>query len=264
MTGASLLPLFFTNWILDLALLRGAIIVSADYRLIPEATGMDVLSDVSDLWTWVNGELQSLLSSRTAAAAPPQIDFAHILVVGDSSGGWLAMQSALTQPAGSIKAVIGLYPQLDVRDPFFNTRFEKPLFGMPMLPAEIVDSRVKAMAPGAVVTSAYLPSRLDLTCSLVQNGRFLEFLGESRELCPVEMVASAEHMPAVLILHGRDDSAVPVGGSERFVDALQKRLPGVPVRLDVRAGDHGFDGEATMEEEWLKADVDFVTGYWLA
>ncbi|CAF9940454.1 hypothetical protein IMSHALPRED_002032 [Imshaugia aleurites] len=261
-TSASLLPLFFTNWILELALLNGAIIVSADYRLIPEATGIDVLSDVSDLWKWVHSELQSFLS-HTAAAAP-QIDFAHILAVGDSSGGWLAMQSALTQPAGSIKAVIGLYPQLDLRDPFFNTKFEKYLFGMPMLPTGIVDSHVTAMAPGAVVTSAYLPSRLDLTCSMVQNGRFLEFLGESKDLFPVEIVASAEHMPAVLIVHGREDSAVPAVGSERFVEALKKKLPGSPVRLDVRSGDHGFDGDATTEEKWLKEDVDFITGYWLA
>ena len=210
----------------------------------------------------MHSELQPFLS-HTAAAAP-QIDFAHILVVGDSSGGWLAMQSALTQPAGTIKAVIGLYPQLDVRDPYFNTKFEKILFGMPMLPTEIVDSHVTAMAPGAVVTGAHLPSRLDVGCSMVQNGRLVEFLGESKDLFPVEMVSLAEHMPAVLILHGREDSVVPVAGSERFVKALKKKLPGSAVRLDVRSGDHGFDGEATMEEKWLKDDVDFITGHWLA
>lgn len=262
MTGASLLPLFFTNWILDLALLNGAIILSADFRLIPEATGSDILADISDLWKWVHGDLQPFLS-HTAAAAPI-IDLAHILVVGDSSGGWLAMQSALTQPTGSIKAVIGLYPQFDMRDPFCTTKFEKSLFGVPMLPTEIVDAHVAAMAPGAAVTSAYLPSRLDITCSMVQNGRVLEFLGEEKELFLVEMVAMAEHMPAVLIVHGREDSAVPVAGSGRFVEALKKKRPGSAVRLDVRPGGHGFDGDATIEEKWLKEDVDFITGYWLA
>lgn len=48
-TGASLIPLFFANWILDLALLNGGIIVSADYRFIPEATGTDILIDTFDL-----------------------------------------------------------------------------------------------------------------------------------------------------------------------------------------------------------------------
>ena len=205
--------------------------------------------------------MQSFVSH--AAAAAPQIDFAHTIVVGDSSGGWLAVQSALTQPTGTIKGVIGLYPQLDMRDPFYTTKFEKHLFGMPMLPSEIVDAHVAAMTPGAVVTSASPPSRMDITCSMVQNGRMLEFLGDSEELFPVEMVAVAEHMPAVLILHGKEDSAVPVGGSERFVQALTKKLPNSAVRLDVRPGDHGFDGDATLKEEWLKEDVDFITRHWL-
>lgn len=174
------------------------------------------------------------------------------------------MQSALTQPAGSIKAVICLYPQLDMRDRFFNTKFEKDLFGMPMLPNDIVDTHIAAMTRGAAVTSAYLPSRLDLACSMVQNGRVLEFLGESKELFPVEMVSLVEKMPAILIVHGKDDSVIPVVGSERFVEALKKKLPGTAVRLNVRPGGHGFDGDATMEEKWLKEDVDFVTGYWLA
>lgn len=174
------------------------------------------------------------------------------------------MQSALTQPAGSIKAVIGLYPELDLRDDFFNRKFEKQLFGTPMLRSEIVDEHVAAMAPGAVVTSAYLPSRLDIACSMVQNGRVVEFLGESKELFPAEMVALVESMPAVLIVHGREDSVVPVVGSERFVEALKKKLPGSAVRLDIRPGGHGFDGDATMEEKWLKEDVEFITEYWLA
>ncbi len=210
----------------------------------------------------MHGDLQPFLSHSAAGA--PQIDLAHILVVGDSSGGWLAMQSALTQPAGNIKGVIGLYPQLDMRDRFFTTQFEKVVLGMPMLPNEIVDAHVAAMVPGAVVTSAYLPSRLDTACSMLQNGRVVEFLGESEELFPVEMVALVEHMPAVLIVHGSEDSVVPVAGSERFVEALKRKLPDSAVRLDVRPGDHGFDGDATMEEKWLREDVEFITGYWLA
>ena len=166
------------------------------------------------------------------------------------------MQSAIImQPAGSIKAVIGLYPQLDMRDDFYDTRFGKQLLGTPMLRSEIVDEHVKAMAPGAVVTSAYLPSRLDIACSMMQNGRVREFLVEAKEVFPVEMIEVVDSMPAVLIVHGSEDSVVPVAGSKRFVKALKRRLPGCAVRLNVRPGDHGFDGDVTMEEEWLKNDV---------
>ncbi|KAM0803851.1 Alpha/Beta hydrolase protein [Usnea florida] len=259
--GASLLPLFFRNWVLELALLNDAIIVSADYRLIPEATGIDILADLSDLWKWVHSDLQPFVF-QTAAAAP-QIDFAHTLVVGDSAGGWLAVQSALIQPAGSIKGVICHCPMLDIRDPYYSTKLEKQLFGMPLQPTEIVDAHVATMTPGAVVTSASPPTRSDIMCSIVRNGRILEFFGDCEELFPLEMLAVAEHMPAVLILHGKEDSAVPVGGSEQFVKALTKKLPKSAVRLDVRPGDHGFDGDATLQEEWLKDDADFITGHWL-
>ena len=261
MLGASLLPLFFRNWVLELALLNDAIIVSADYRLIPEATGTDILADVSDLWKWVHSDLQSFVL-HTAAAAP-QIEFAHTLVAGDSAGGWLAVQSALTQPTGSIKAVICHCPMLDIRDPYYSTKLEKPLLGMQMQPIEVMDAHVAAMTPGAVVTSATPPSRSDIMCSMVRNGRLLEFFGESKELCPLEMVTLAGHMPATFILHGNEDSAVPVSGSERFVEALKKTLPGSAIRLDVRPGDHGFDGDATLKEEWLKEDVEFITEHWL-
>ena len=99
---------------------------------------------------------------------------------------------------------------------------------------------------------------------MIQNGRMVEFLGESKELFPIEVVALAEDMPAVLILHGREDSIVPVVGSERFVEALTKRLPASAVKLDVRPGNHGFDEDATMEEQWLQEDGEFITKYWLA
>lgn len=88
-----------------------------------------------------------------------------------------------------------------MRDAFYNTRFEKSLFGMPMLLTEIVDEHVAAMAPRAVARSAYLPSRLDIACrSMMQNRRVLEFLsGGGEGNFPVGMVALVDGMPAVLI-----------------------------------------------------------------
>ena len=251
--------MFFINWILDLARLKDAIIVSADYRLLPEATGQDILRDIHHLWRWVYSDLQEFLS--VCSLLKPQVDLFHILVVGESSGGWLAMQSALREPAGSIKAVIGLYPQLDMADPFYREKFDKPLFGRPIEPNEFIDEHVATRPHGAVVTNHY---RTDLACSIARNGRIVEFLGEHKELFPVGMVSQAKRMPAVLILHGRDDRTVPVSGSEKFVKELKKVIPECPVRLDVRAGgEHGFDCDATMEEEWLKEDVEFITRYWL-
>lgn len=237
--------------------------MSADYRLLPEANGNDILADITDLWKWVSEDLQPYLRA-VSPESTLEVDFDHILTVGDSSGGYLAVQSAFTQSTGSIKAVVGLYPQLDVGDDFYNKTFTKPLFGMPMLPNELVDTHIATTAPGAVVSSATPPFRVDLACAIIQNGRLIEFLGSDEALLPVEVVCKVDSMPPLLILHGKEDAAVPVVGSERFVEAFKKKHPSTPVKLSLHSGDHGFDGEATLETEWLKEDVDFITKYWLA
>lgn len=237
--------------------------MSADYRLLPESNGNDILADIADLWKWVREDLQPYLNA-VSAESTPEVDFDHILCVGDSAGGYVAVQSALTQPVGSINAVVGLYPQLDVGDDFYNKKFTKNPFGIPMLPNELVDTHVASIAPGAVVSSAILPLRLDLACSIIQNGRLIESLGSDEAVLPVKMVGKVDSMPPLLILHGTEDSAVPVAGSERFVDAFKKKHPSTPVKLSLHSGDHGFDGEASLETEWLKEDVEFITRHWLA
>ena len=66
------------------------------------------------------------------------------------------------------------------------------------------------------------------------------------------------------IMHGNDDSTVPVRGSDKFVQHLRQSLPGVSVRYDVVSGqDHGFDFN---EENWDSIERDalkFVGEAWL-
>lgn len=237
--------------------------MSADYRLLPESNGNDILADIADLWKWIREDLQPYLNT-VSAESTPQVDFDHIISIGDSAGGYLAVQSALTKSAGSIKAVVGLYPQLDVEDDFYNKKFTKKPFGIPMQPNELVDTHVANIAPGDLVSSAHPPSRIDLACSIIQNGHLVKFLGSDKALFPVEMVANVDGMPPLLILHGKEDSAVPVAGSERFVEAFKKKHPSTPVKLSLHSGDHGFDSEANLETAWLKEDVEFIRQHWLA
>ncbi|MCJ1432527.1 hypothetical protein MMC27_001884 [Xylographa pallens] len=262
-SGASLFPWFFPSWILEFVSVQSAIVVSADYRLLPEGSGKDILEDIADLWNWVYSDLQTYLDTLSHDSAL-DVDFEHILVIGDSSGSYLALQSALTQPAGSIKMLTCLYPHVDVGSKQYNSKFEKNPFGTPMLPAEIVDAHIKATAPGAVVTSAIPPARIDVAVSMVQNGRYLEFLGFDESLLPIEVIAKVDRMPPMLVTHGREDSVVPVGESERLVEVFRNKYPNTPVRLNIQSGDHGFDGEATLETEWLKKDINFIVEHWLA
>ena len=94
--------------------------VSADYRLLPESSGMDMLEDIADVWKWVRNDLQAHLNSQTGSTMG--IDLAKVAVLGDSSGGYCAVQSTLTQPAGSFKLVIALYPQIDLESEWFTRK----------------------------------------------------------------------------------------------------------------------------------------------
>lgn len=57
--------------------------------------------------------------------------------------------------------------------------------------------------------------------------------------------------PPTLILHGLQDSIVPVEDSKRWEAALKKKIPDAEVRLELHDGVHGFDGELKGDEKWL-------------
>lgn len=79
-TGASLYAEWFQPWLIQYALLHKAIIVSPDYRLMPEATGMEIFEDILDAWNWVYKDLPAHLGNDIKP------DFDKILIEGDSAG----------------------------------------------------------------------------------------------------------------------------------------------------------------------------------
>ncbi len=175
--------------------------------------------------------------------------------------------------AGGIKAFIAAYPILDVEADFYTKFFEKRMFGAPMLPPWIIEAHLDAMkaSPGAVVSEADPPERLQLALATVQQGRWLEFLGKEERLVPLRVMKefaekikeSGSEMPFVFIFHGEDDSAVPVKGSVRFVEEYRKRFGDEAVHFYTGPGEHGFDNEVALETEWLREGLEKVTGAWL-
>lgn len=67
----------YTPWIMDYTLAYEAIIVSPNYRLLPESTGLDIMKDPSDFWKWTKGSLQALVSSSTQGQA--EVDLSKTL-----------------------------------------------------------------------------------------------------------------------------------------------------------------------------------------
>lgn len=252
---------------LDFALKHQAIIVTPDYRLMPEANGLDILNDVKCFFAWLlePGNLASHLPAGV------EVDLDNILITGESAGGWLAWQSAVLYPKRAA-AVIAHYPMLDLRAPHYTQAYEKQLFTppAPQLPRHILDDFLRGLQGNEVVSSAIPPERVPLVLSIMQQGRIAEFLGKERVLYPLEVLGELVTLPPMWILHGEGDSGVPVEGTHRYVEKLRERMPDAKLHLSVEQGEHGFDnhmpdtGEpaSLAKTEWVKEGVKFVEQYW--
>jgi pimeloyl-ACP methyl ester carboxylesterase len=71
----------------------------------------------------------------------------------------------------------------------------------------------------------------------------------------------------IAILHGLQDAVVPVEQSEKFVEKAREVMKGKPggdkIVLTLREGDHGFDVEAPLEEEWLSSHLKKAVEAWM-
>lgn len=261
--GAALYPDWCPQYFIDYALENNAIVVAANYRLMPEANGLEILDDISDFWKWLKTDLNTHVKS-----VKPDVtaDLNHVLVAGESAGGYLAIQSAITQPTGTIKAVLPTYPMIDMRADHYTKAYDKNILGAPMLPISIVDQYQAQIKPGDVVTENF-PNNQDrapFMLASVQHGRFGTYLGSEEILYPLETVPRAKHMPYTVVLHGSEDSVVPVEGSEKYVKLVKEMFGDKSIDLFIGPGDHGFDVEFTMETAGLKERLDKLKAAWLA
>jgi acetyl esterase/lipase len=237
-----------------------SIVVLPNYRLIPESTGADILIDLSDFWTWFNaGSVTDFLASKHDNLS---LDHSQTLVTGDSAGGYMALMSALTQPAGSIKAVLAQYPMTN----YMRVEPGPTFFGMPSPGPEIVDQHISQMVPVAVVSSATPPQRSGLSYGLAAYGKYLHYFGAGEKLWPLGKLEDAKEMPPTWIIHGEADQAVDVKDSQAFVRKWTDREVMGEVKLDVLPGmDHGFDIVLKEDEEaWLREGLKWIEGKWLS
>lgn len=261
--GARMFLPFFQQWVFDFALSHSAIMVVPDYRLIPESSGSDILEDVADFWSWAGSSLPVELKKIDSGV---EIDLESIAVVGESAGGYLSIQSALLHPEVGIKAVIAQYPILDVTSDFFSKAYEKSIFGLPQQPKDIAENHIASMKPGTVLAAdpSDPPSRLELALAIVQQGRYLELLGEGQRVQPLENLKEFKgRLPFLFLCHGNQDSAVPVEGTKVFEKLLKEVRPDAKAKFAYEDGEHGFDGACTLETSWLMEGLKEVQKAWL-
>ncbi|GAB1197566.1 hypothetical protein APSETT444_006863 [Aspergillus pseudonomiae] len=270
-SGYSLFPPFFNPWYLELSKEYSAIIVSPNYRLLPEATIFDILEDVEDHWNWMHKSLPQFLNEHTQGGIQPDLN--RILTAGDSAGGYLSIQMGLSHPE-QIRAVNAVYPLVDVKSPHFTDQTEKAVFSMPATPRDTLARHIKqiheqeeATSKKVVVSAPTDAKRTQLMFSVCQHGLFGQFFpGDAIELYPLERLDAGARFPrgGVLVLHGRNDSVVPVEGSYILRDKIEGVDCNLRFQLVVRDGEHGFDHSAKLHDAWLWEAAQGVIHSWLA
>ncbi|KAH7025318.1 Alpha/Beta hydrolase protein [Macrophomina phaseolina] len=265
--GSSLFPGFFAPWHLSLAARHSAIIVTPNYRLLPEASLPEILADIEDFWVWVHEALPSFVEERTNGAV--RVDTSRILTAGDSAGGYLSLLLALRHP-DAVRAATAAYPMVDVRSPHFCEAYDKPMFGVPQQPRSVVDEHVEKVRSGAlpaVVSADPALERATLMFACVQHGVLgRAFPRERRDLALLEALADGARFPrgGVFVWHARGDSVVPIEGSRRLEEMVRELDPGLGFRLYQGQGEHGFDLDTSIEEDWMADGLRPVVAAWLA
>ena len=269
-SGYSLFAPFFNPWYLELSKEYSAIIVSPNYRLLPEATIFDILEDVEDHWNWMHKFLSQFLNEYTNGVIQPDLN--RILTAGDSAGGYLSIQMGLSHPEW-IRAVNAVYPLVDIKSPYFTDQTEKAIFSMPATPRDTLAHHIREVREReettnhkVVISAPTGPERTQLMFSVSQHGLFEQFFpGDAVELYPLERLDAGAKFPrgGVLVLHGLNDSVVPVEGSYMLKDKIDELDSSLRFRLVVRDGEHGFDHSAKLHDAWLWEAAQDVIHSWL-
>ncbi|KAF4943262.1 hypothetical protein FSARC_14973 [Fusarium sarcochroum] len=264
--SSSLFPDFFALWHMELALKHSAVIISPNYRLMPESSAEDMLSDVESLWIWLHEELPELIASRTRGLV--RLDTSRIITAGDSAGGYLSVMLGLSHP-DDIRAVTASYPMIDLKHRHFTQSYEKPMVGLPQIPSLVVDLHLDKLKRGEIspiISSDDRGERFDLTFAYAQHGMYRgNFPTARRELFPLDRLEDGANFPrgGVYIWHGKSDSVVPVDGSIKLAEALRRSDEKAKVHLSIQDGDHGFDSNSKLDDPWMSAILKEAIAVWL-
>jgi acetyl esterase/lipase len=210
--GSKLYEEWHATWTIQLAAQKNAILVTPNYRLLPEANGREVLDDISEFWSWIKTTLPDEVAKMATGVVA---DTDNVLVAGESAGGYLAVQSALLHPNAGIKAVISQYGMLDNRIAHFTQKGEKHMAGAPQQPESEVDDYIKDMKKGAVRTETHPWELWLFICAVVQAGRYLDILGDADGVHAIDNLETAKSVPACWIIHGEEDSLVSLSARDK-------------------------------------------------
>ncbi|PWY96527.1 alpha/beta-hydrolase [Aspergillus sclerotioniger CBS 115572] len=276
-TGDSLFMEWFPQYLFDIAKEHNAVIVSPNYRLMPEATSLEFFDDIEDFWVWLHSStVAELLSS---GPTPTELDLSRIITAGESAGGTLSICLALAHPE-EIRAGTASYPGLIRTAPEISPeQTEAPrLSGLsPDEANRLVNEAIKRANQGEIRSSAMVPYRLDLMLAAIETGRNFELYERGTEKDPrrtlrhpIERLDEPDlKFPrgGLSIRHGLEDNIVPPEISQIFVDKARAVMKGKPggdkIVLTLQPGGHGFENDTRGDEEWLQENLQSAIEAWL-
>ncbi|OOF90359.1 hypothetical protein ASPCADRAFT_212041 [Aspergillus carbonarius ITEM 5010] len=271
------------TWLLNHALAQQWPLVSPDYRVLPESTGLHTVDDVLSAYQWV---AESLTQLHPECRADPT----RIIVAGASAGGWCALITALhfSTPVDTIPvpcALFLLYAMTDPGSEKWAQRVSLPGATVdPDTARELLEDIPTRIARGDVCLGEEFPKseeelktrkRLPLLYAIMEKGVYLDYLTgvdgfgkrvmsagleevvgqRAKQLFPLDFGEFGSGFPSSVVVHGTADGEVSCGESEKLVKRLEEG--GVGVRyFPVLGADHVFDlelqecqeGEGSSEE----------------
>ncbi|KAH1630619.1 hypothetical protein KXV25_002581 [Aspergillus fumigatus] len=177
-----------------------------------------------------------------------------------------------------IRVVISISAPLDTNAPELRIPRPRTFIGTRPPPPREAEARIrtyiKNILPGAIRTESKPTAEMWELVLCVSQQAYLPRLfgvkgsGQKAALSGImeSLVKWKEErgkgLPALWIVHGIGDTMIPPVCSTGFVQRLREVLPSIPARLDVLLGEHLFDVDITMEEEWVTMGRGFLEHYW--
>jgi len=224
---------------------QGHLIMDVSFRMAPETNLNGMVADVRRAIAYLKQNAQTY-----------QINPERIVVMGASSGAHLALLAAYAPslPAWaadditddtSVYGVVSIYGGADMAATY---KYSRATFGESRLPEQPIDRSVDRMMTlfGSGLAGSTSPHDQPITpAAMIRallGGAPYEQTEDYTQASPMTYIAG--NLPPTLILHGSDDSIVPVETMRNFYRDLQKA--GVTtVYVEFPQTEHGFDLWAT-------------------
>ncbi|PAV19297.1 alpha beta-hydrolase [Pyrrhoderma noxium] len=288
-------PNWFAQWVCDLAVKHDAILVSADYRLLPEATCEEALDDIMDAYIWLSTGLSDALKS-SYKDSPSDLSFLINLPIPPLRPLRNPNQSPNPEPYTPNSPTSPSAPHTG-HNPTPNKS------GTPPTPLTLITSLFTSISHSTALNNGKRPivsnipmvsptgqflERAIIATAAEQHGRTLDFFGPERDtrpgkrrVFPEDRIVDGRVLPPVVFIHGTEDSIAPVEGMDLFVELVRKhkavagmkeeeggreREEGEVMRYCRVPGEHFVATDMKLdgsEPGWLRDSVEFLEANWL-